>query len=128
MTKNYPNGKVPAHALRSIYGVKLRWGARTDLVIAIKAAKKVSVTLRPALPLGGYRSLSQQAALKAHPGQHGSNLKSSQIAAPGSSTHGDGKKVDIASGNAWFEAHCHTYHFKKTSPAGEDNHYEHIAH
>lgn len=123
------NGHVPANALVTVqtgvfqnrnYSIQLE----TATAAAFRKAQKAGgLTISP--DLGGNRDSAQQMDLHLHPAAHGSNLAPSQIRATGS-THGWGTCVDIAAGNAWFEAHCGDYGFVRESPAGETNHYRYL--
>lgn len=124
------NGKCPTDALVLVQtgtykGLPYSIYLETATAAAFKQAQDAGgLSISP--PLGGDRSLLDQEHLKDEPGQYGSSLPQSKIAAPGTSTHGYGDCVDIQAGNAWFQVHCGAYGFVRESPAGENNHYRYL--
>jgi len=121
------NGQAPTNALVQVQSGTYAGHAYTIYLESATAAAynraKAAGGLSIAPPLGGYRSLTDQANLKNNPASWGSSLPSSKIAAPGHSTHGYGDCVDIYQNNTWFQTHCGEYGFVRESPAGENNHY-----
>jgi hypothetical protein len=133
----YPNGKLPASALAAVQGVQLAvktaraWDQMRD-----DCREAVGVDIWPALPDGGYRSLAVQ-------GRVGAQNPDSQVAvaAPGTSTHGWGTRVDVGSfppahdlnrwgqdgrrRRAWLLEHMHTYGFDREFGEADPNHLRH---
>lgn len=72
----------------------------TYAAIVYLAMKNAGMPGSIAEPIGGYRDLATQRALKANPGAYNSSLKPSQIAAAGSSSHGLGQNMDLVGGAA----------------------------
>lgn len=95
------NGRLTSAELTTVQGtIKLAKDTAVDFKALKAAAAKKGVDLSIAKPLGGYRSLAQQAALKANPRKYGSGLPSSAIASAGYSTHGTGVNFDVVGAGA----------------------------
>lgn len=113
------NGTVPASGLTAVQGsIELA----TDAAVAYLALKAAEPSISIATPLGGYRSLAQQAALKANPRAYGSSLPSSAIASAGSSSHGLGENVDLVGPSlAQRIAWAHNYGFVQRDAKNDPN-------
>jgi len=105
ITRGFPNGRYPDHALMAVdsNGTRLSDRAAPVLLRAIFDAKRAGVEVRPTPALSsqpkglaGYRNLDTQRWLIAKP------LGPVDIAPAGMSTHGFGDAIDIDRGADWL--------------------------
>lgn len=124
------NGRLTSAQLSVVQGkISLAKDAATDYLNMRAAAEKAKIGIAIATPLGGYRNLAQQLALKVSPKSFNSPLPSSAIASPGSSTHGEGEKVDIVGVNAlgWVIANGKKFGFTQRDAKNDPNCFQHAA-
>ena len=116
------NGRLTSAQLTAVSGTYLSKTAAQAWKNMVYACKKATgITLTITLPYGGYRNLSAQAYLHAHP------QGPVAVAAPGYSTHGLGDAVDINNAwqvAAWLNANASKFGFTKTF-SSESWHYHH---
>jgi|GEM_PF-6997078 len=123
------NGQLSDAELTVVGTVRLATvTARAWQALAAAASDEAHVSVRIALPHGGYRDLDAQRAL--HSGTAASNpLSTIKIAAPGHSTHGFGNRVDVGSFHGirekWLLDNCRRFGFTREFGAADPNHFIH---
>ena len=89
MAVSFANGRAPASALASIPGGMLRHDAAAAWnAMNAEAKRRWGIELRPLGPNSSYRTVTQQVLMK--------NLHGGNAATPGTSNHGWGLAVDVA--------------------------------
>ena len=121
------NGRMPADRLREVEpGMFLEASTATAYLKAKAASGGI---LKIASPAGAYRSYAVQVDMKANPGKYGLDPASSiTLAAPGSSTHGWGTRVDIAvgAGRTWAIVRLPDYGFKREFGSADPGHFQYL--
>lgn len=122
------NGYVPANALVEVDGVLLERATAAAYLAAKSVAAKVGVTLRIALPAGGYRSYDTQYRMKQGiPSYAFWNIDPAMkvsLAAPGQSSHGWGICVDIViSARAWAIPNMAAFGFSRPFGNNDPGHF-----
>lgn len=137
------NGRLTSAELARVGdGLQLANDTATAWLAMCAAAAKAGVDLWVARPVGAYRSIAVQEGMRATPARYGLNPASVvSVAAPGSSTHGDGTSVDIGSfppafdlgrfgdagrtRRAWVLANASKFGFTRPFSEADPNHFKH---
>lgn len=121
------NGQMPADRLREVEPGMFLEASTAAAYLKAKAAS--GGLLKIASPAGAYRSLWVQQDMHDNPEKYGLDAASSvALAAPGSSTHGWGTRVDIAvgAGRTWAIVRLADFGFKREFGSADPGHFQYL--
>lgn len=124
------NGQLTSSELANVGGMQLATSTAQAWQAMVEAAEADGIALSIVRPAGAYRSLFVQGDMKKNPAAYNLNPASSvNIAAPGLSTHGDGRSVDISSFSGkrrvWVLANGARFGFTRPFGEKDPNHFHH---